>query len=99
MPLRNLGPVEAGDYLDRRGIDPALHARLFEVSHGRPLGLSLLAEVAAAGGEGEAVDPLAPDLVGTLVRRFIEACPTRCTGGRVERIVADLWDQELHASN
>lgn len=75
VPLRNLGPVEAGDYLDRRGIDPALHARLFEVSHGHPLGLSLLAEVNAAGGEGEAVDPLAPDLVGTLVRRFVDAVP------------------------
>ena len=74
VSLRNLGPEESRSYLSKCGVDPAAHERLVEVSHGHPLGLSLLADVAAGGGESP-VDPLAPDLVATLLRRFVDLVP------------------------
>ena len=74
LSLRNLGPEESRSYLDACGIDRASHDRLVEVTHGHPLGLSLLADVIIAGGEVPA-DPLAPDLVAALLRRFVDAVP------------------------
>lgn len=75
VSLRNLGPEESRSYLRACGVDEAVHDRLVQVSHGHPLGLSLLADVVARGGEATA-DPLAPDLVGALVRRFVDVVPT-----------------------
>jgi hypothetical protein len=74
VSLRNLGPEESRRYLRACAVDEAVHDRLVEVSHGHPLGLSLLADVLVRGGEAT-VDPLAPDLVGTLVRRFVDVVP------------------------
>jgi AAA ATPase domain len=74
VSLRNLGPEESFSYLRACGVDEALHDRVVEVSHGHPLGLSLLADVVVRGGEAS-LDPLAPDLVGTLVRRFVDVVP------------------------
>jgi AAA ATPase domain len=74
VALRNLGPEESRGYLRACGVDEAVHDRLIQVSHGHPLGLSLLADVVARGGEAT-LDPLAPDLVGTLVRRFVDVVP------------------------
>ena len=51
------------------------HDQLVELAHGHPLGLSLLADVVMRGGEA-ADDPLTPDLVGTLLRRFVEIVPS-----------------------
>jgi hypothetical protein len=56
-------------------VDPARHDQLVELAHGHPLGLSLLADVVVRGGEA-ATDPLTPDLVGTLLRRFVEVVPS-----------------------
>jgi hypothetical protein len=74
VSLRNLGPEESRSYLRACGVDDAVQHRLVQVSHGHPLGLSLLADVVIRGGEA-ALDPLAPDLVGTLVRRFVDVVP------------------------
>ena len=74
VALRNLGPDESRRYLRACGIDEAVHERLVEVSHGHPLALSLLADVVVGGGEAS-LSPLAPDLVGTLVRRFVDVVP------------------------
>lgn len=74
ISLRNLSPDESREYLLACGIDPAHHDRLVGIAHGHPLGLSLLADVVARGAPAGA-DPLTPDLVGTLVRRFVEAIP------------------------
>jgi hypothetical protein len=74
VSLRNLGPEESRIYLRACGVDEALHDRLVQVSHGHPLALSLIADVVARGGEAT-LDPLAPDLVGTLVRRFVDVVP------------------------
>ncbi len=74
VSLRNLDPQESQQYLHACGIDPAHQDRLVEIAHGHPLGLSLLADVVARGGDAVA-DPLTPDLVGTLLRRFVEVVP------------------------
>ena len=60
-----------------------MHERLVEASHGHPLALSLLADVVVRGGEAT-VDPLAPDLVGTLVRRFVDVVPVGLRRGALE---------------
>ena len=75
VSLRNLSLEESRRYLDACGVDPARHDRLVELAHGHPLGLSLLADVVVRGGEA-AADPLTPDLVGTLLRRFVEVVPS-----------------------
>jgi AAA ATPase-like protein len=75
VSLRNLSPQESRQYLDGCGVDPGGHDQLVELAHGHPLGLSLLADVVARGGEA-AADPLTPDLVGTLLRRFVEVVPS-----------------------
>jgi hypothetical protein len=80
VSLRNLSPEESRQYLHACGVDPARHDQLVELAHGHPLGLSLLADVVVRGGEA-ATDPLTPDLVGTLLRRFMEVVP----GGRHRR--------------
>jgi energy-coupling factor transporter ATP-binding protein EcfA2 len=75
VSLRNLSPQESRQYLRACGVDPIHHDHLVELAHGHPLGLSLLADVVVRGGE-TAADPLTPDLVGTLLRRFLEIVPS-----------------------
>ncbi len=82
VSLRNLGPEECRSYLRACGVDEALHGRLVEVSHGHPLGLSLLVDVVGRGGEAT-LDP-APDLVGTLIRRFVDVVPAGQRRGALE---------------
>jgi len=74
VSLRNLSPEDSRQYLHACGVDPARHDQLVELAHGHPLGLSLLADVLVRGGE--AAEPLTPDLVGTLLRRFVEIVPS-----------------------
>jgi hypothetical protein len=83
VSLRNLAPEESRSYLQACGVDEAAHERLVEVTHGHPLGLSLLADVVVRGGEAT-VSPLAPDLVGTLVRRFVDVVPVGVHRGALE---------------
>ena len=75
VSLRNLSPEDSRRYLHACGVEPARHDQLVELAHGHPLGLSLLADVVVRGGEA-AADPLTPDLVGTLLRRFVEIVPS-----------------------
>ena len=74
VSLRNLGPDECRRYLDACAIEVALHDRLFALTHGHPLGLSLFADVVVRGGRVPE-DPLTPDLVGALLRSFAEVVP------------------------
>ena len=74
LALRNLTPEEGRDYLRRCGVPEPLHGRLLEVSYGHPLGLSLLADqVLRHDSPNIAVD--SPDLVATLVQRFLGTVP------------------------
>lgn len=75
VSLRNLSPEESRRYLHACGVDGSRHDQLIELAHGHPLGLSLLADVVVRGGEAVA-DPLTPDLVGTLLQRFVEIVPS-----------------------
>jgi hypothetical protein len=75
VSLRNLSPENSRTYLHACGVDPDRHGQLVEAAHGHPLALSLVADVVARGGEATA-NPLTPDLVGTLVRRFVEVVPS-----------------------
>lgn len=75
VPLRNLDPTESRALLDAAGVDPFLHGRLVELTHGHPLGLSLVADLVVQGGAAEG-DPLTPDLVGTLTRQFVDVVPS-----------------------
>jgi hypothetical protein len=71
VTLRNLGPAESREYLADCGVPPALHAQLLHATHGHPLGLSLVADVVARGGALPS-GTLTPDLLGDLVRGFVE---------------------------
>ena len=75
VSLRNLAPDDSRDYLRRCGVDDDLHDELITVSRGHPLALSLLADTVARGARPSA-DGLTPDLVGVLLRRFVEVVPT-----------------------
>ncbi len=75
VSLRNLSPEDSRVYLNACGIDHDRHDHLVELAHGHPLGLSLLADVVVRGGAA-AADTLTPDLVGTLLRRFVEIVPS-----------------------
>jgi hypothetical protein len=83
VSLRNLGPAESRAYLQACGVDASVHERLMQLSHGHPLALSLFADVVLRGGE-PTMDPMAPDLVGTLVRRFVDVIPVGPRRGALE---------------
>jgi hypothetical protein len=74
VSLRNLRTEESRSYLKACGVDQAMHDRLVGVTHGHPLGLSLVADVIVAGGRAP-IEPLTPDLVATLLRRFVDVVP------------------------
>ena len=74
VSLRNLAPADSRAYLAACGVDPEHHERLVALTHGHPLGLSLCADVAVRGGELGG-DTLHPDLVGDLVRSFVDVVP------------------------
>jgi hypothetical protein len=74
VALRNLDQETSRRYLRRCGVAEEMHDRLVDITHGHPLALSLLADVVVRGGE-VTVNALRPDLVGTLVRRFVDVVP------------------------
>jgi AAA ATPase domain len=74
IALRNLSPDEARAYLRRCGLAEAVHETLLTASYGHPLGLSLLADQVVRHGSLDAVRD-SPDLVTTLVRRFLDTVP------------------------
>ncbi|MFE3542517.1 ATP-binding protein [Nocardia sp. NPDC059177] len=75
VALRNLSPVQAREYLRVQGVDARRWDRIAGVSHGHPLGLALLTDLHARDAELPD-DPLSPDLVTTLLRRFVDVVPS-----------------------
>lgn len=75
LPLRNLAPAACREYLTASGADPASHERVIEATYGHPLALSLLADLVAGGGDS-LWPSLGPDVVSTLLRRFLDVVPT-----------------------
>jgi hypothetical protein len=74
VSLRNLDAEDSRDYLVACGVDPSLHEGLIGLTHGHPLGLSLCTDVVVRGGDVGS-DVLHPDLVGDLVRSFVDVVP------------------------
>jgi hypothetical protein len=76
VPLRNLRPAESLAYLSARGVPAAQHPAVLSFTHGHPLALSLVADVAATGGDPTALAPeQRPDVVRALLGRFVQQLP------------------------
>jgi AAA ATPase domain len=75
VSVRNLSPAESHGYLAAAGVDEPRRERIVAASHGHPLGLALLTDLAARGGEID-IDPLPADLVAILLRQFVDIVPS-----------------------
>ncbi|HEY0856106.1 MAG TPA: hypothetical protein VGE16_03570, partial [Albitalea sp.] len=99
--LRNLAAPDCERYLVARAVPAALHERIVQASHGHPLALTLMADIAAASGELPA--QLGADVVRRLAERFTAQAPTDmhrralevCAHARVttEPLLADALDR------
>lgn len=74
--LENLAAAEGRDYLTRRGVPPEHHDTVLRATHGFPLGLSLAAEVLLQYPGEPFVGLDKPDLVQTLLERFLDQVPS-----------------------
>jgi hypothetical protein len=81
VSLRNLGPQDSRAYLQARGVPPAHHARVVDFTRGHPLALSLLADLLLKREPdvtpAEFRPEQAPDVVRTLLERFVDRVPSR----------------------
>ena len=75
IPLRNLSPDEGREYLDRCGIPLEQQEGAFNFTHGHPLALSLIADLFSQRGKVGFTPEESPDVVKTLLERFIQQVP------------------------
>ncbi|HZY40614.1 MAG TPA: ATP-binding protein, partial [Anaerolineae bacterium] len=77
VPLRNLSPDESRAFLAQRNIPLDQHPAVLSFTHGFPLALALVAETFAQRRElsGEFQPGDAPDIVKTLLERFVQKVP------------------------
>lgn len=75
LPLRNLSPDESRSYLTRRQIPADQHDAVVQFSHGHPLALSLIADAFTHRAESVFRPEEAPDLVKSLLERFVANLP------------------------
>ncbi|ARA94715.1 hypothetical protein AWN76_017180 [Rhodothermaceae bacterium RA] len=71
LPLRNLGPEESRQFLSRRQVPEAQHAAILAFAQGHPLALSLVADVYDQQPDLQFDPDQTPDIVGTLLNRFL----------------------------
>jgi len=81
MPLRNLNPEESRAYLNQRRVSPEQHQSVLDFTRGHPLALSLVADVldqrqATPVGDQNFVPAEAPDVIQTLLERFVQKVPS-----------------------
>lgn len=78
VSLRNLRPEDARQLLTRLGVPVGLQEEILGLSHGHPLALVLLADwwAQAAPNAAEITFERAPDVVRSLVDRFLRDVPT-----------------------
>ena len=75
ISLRNLSQEEGRAFLNKRGL-PADHQQgILEFTHGHPLALSLVAEVFSQRGHVGLHPEESPDVIKTLVERFVQHVP------------------------
>ena len=75
IPLRNLSPDEGREYLDRCGIPLEQQESAFNFTHGHPLALSLITDLFSQRGKVGFTPEESPDVVKTLLERFIQQVP------------------------
>jgi hypothetical protein len=103
LPLRNLDATESHDYLARRGVPDDAHASALAFTHGHPLALSLVGDVAIRGATPFQPDAH-PDVVTSLLHHFVEQVPSTlhrdalelCAIARVttETLLARIADED-----
>lgn len=74
-PLRNLQPEEARAYLNQLGVPDDQHAAVLRFTHGHPLALALVADVFHQRAGQQFQLEVAPDVVRTLLERFVQKVP------------------------
>ena len=75
ISLRNLSQEEGRAFLNKRGL-PADHQQgILEFTHGHPLALSLVAEVFSQRGHVGLHPEETPDVIKTLLERFVQQVP------------------------
>ena len=84
VSLRNLAPAESRAFLEQRAVPAAQHPAVLDFTHGHPLALSLVADLFEQRGAPDAppiadlrafVPQAAPDVIQTLVERFVRDVP------------------------
>ena len=75
IPLRNLSPDEGRQYLERCGIPLDQQEGAFNFTHGHPLALSLITDLYSQRGKVGFTPEESPDVVKTLLERFIQQVP------------------------
>jgi hypothetical protein len=76
LSLRNLSPEESQIYLTKREVPSNQHQAVLNFTHGHPLALSLVADVFAQGQDLDFQPEVAPDVVKTLLERFLQDIPS-----------------------
>jgi hypothetical protein len=75
ISLRNLSQEESRTFLNKRGL-PADHQEgILEFTHGHPLALSLVVEVFSQRGHVGLHPEESPDVIKTLIERFVQQVP------------------------
>jgi hypothetical protein len=75
ISLRNLSQEESRVYLSKRGLPSDHEQGILEFTHGHPLALSLVAEVFSQRGHIGLHPEESPDIVKTLMERFVQQVP------------------------
>jgi hypothetical protein len=75
IPIRNLNPDESRILLEKRGLPIYDLQGALDFTHGHPLALSLVADVFAQRGTVGAWLQESPDVVRTLIERFVQQVP------------------------
>jgi hypothetical protein len=75
ISLRNLSQDESRAFLSRRGLPAEQQQSALEFTHGHPLALSLVAEVFSQRGHVAFRPEESPDVVKTLLERFVQQVP------------------------
>lgn len=76
LPLRNLSAEECRAYLNQRSVPLAQHQAVLNFTHGHPLALSLVADVFTQTQDLYFQPNTAPDIVKTLLERFVQEVPS-----------------------
>lgn len=75
VSLRNLSQDESRAFLNKRGLPADHQSGILEFTHGHPLALSLVAEVFSQRGHVGLHPEESPDVIKTLMERFVQQVP------------------------